>query len=196
MIYEIERVRKPNDRERRKRVRTNVDVELLVTAEREKKLDEEVDAALSRGCVVRRSNEPSVASLFESGVSGEGGKDQCCFTQGRRNGKTHLMVEATPPRRIVEGCSVKEMILDRGGSTVASGVARRKARPAGSCERNTVSITKNEKRGEKSAHQCNVGENGGEEVVVGVRVVLLPLTLQEHLQQQVQRRNLLLSSLH
>ena len=44
---------------------------------------------------------------------------------------THLMEEATPPRRIVEGCSVKEMSLARGGSMSGEGVARRKARPIG-----------------------------------------------------------------
>lgn len=44
---------------------------------------------------------------------------------------TYLIVEATPPRLIGEGCSVKEMSFDRGGSTDASGAARRKFRPWG-----------------------------------------------------------------
>lgn len=56
---------------------------------------------------------------------------QICPT-GPDDAETHLMVEATPPRRIVEGCSVKEMIFARGGSADRSVVERRKARPAGS----------------------------------------------------------------
>lgn len=41
------------------------------------------------------------------------------------------MEDATPPLRMVEGCSVKEMSLDNGGSSERSEDARRKARPAG-----------------------------------------------------------------
>lgn len=41
------------------------------------------------------------------------------------------MEEATPPLRIVEGCSVNEINLARGGSINGEGVERRKALPCG-----------------------------------------------------------------
>lgn len=105
------------------------------------------------------------------------------------------MVDATPPRRIVEGCSVKEMILARGGSTDRSGVARRKARPWGSCEsaQGRQDVGRMELSSEGRTHKGDVGKDRGEKVVVGVRVVLLALSAQENLKQQVKRRNLILA---
>jgi hypothetical protein len=41
------------------------------------------------------------------------------------------MDEATPPRRIVEGCSVNEMSFAKGGSSSGDGVASKKALPGG-----------------------------------------------------------------
>lgn len=41
------------------------------------------------------------------------------------------MEDATPPRRMVDGCSVKEINLARGGSRSGEGVASKKARPDG-----------------------------------------------------------------
>lgn len=38
---------------------------------------------------------------------------------------THLIEEATPPRRMVEGCSVKEISFASGGSICGEGVDRR-----------------------------------------------------------------------
>lgn len=39
------------------------------------------------------------------------------------------MEEATPPLRIVEGCSVNEINLASGGSNSGEGVDNKKARP-------------------------------------------------------------------
>jgi hypothetical protein len=48
-----------------------------------------------------------------------------------RSNAEFLMDDATPPRRMVEGCSVKEISLARGGSSSGDGVERRYARPTG-----------------------------------------------------------------
>jgi len=47
---------------------TDVDVELLGTAEREEHLGEEVDAACLNGCLVGRGDQPHVRSLVEGRV--------------------------------------------------------------------------------------------------------------------------------
>lgn len=49
---------------------------------------------------------------------------------GRRE-MSYLIEEATPPLRIVEGCSVKEISLARGGSINGEGVDSRNALPCG-----------------------------------------------------------------
>lgn len=80
---------------------------------------------------------------------------------------TYLMEEATPPRRIVEGCSVKEMSLASGGSRSGAGVASRKSLPGGICiddecrfvvdkvERTVETLAKTEARKSKLALPLN-----------------------------------------
>lgn len=117
--------------------RAHVDVKLFAATQGQEKLHEQVDAAVVGDRVVGRGDQARVAGLLKGGIP--------ATLQGRQPGAlprtqrswTHLIVDATPPRRIVEGCSVKEMILASGGSAFRSGVERRKARPAGSCSSET-----------------------------------------------------------
>ena len=97
---------------------------------------------------------------------------------------TYLIDDATPPRRMGEGCSVKEMSFANGGSRSGEGVARRNSRPSGICRcrasQHHITLTC------EPTHRRYIGENRSKKVEIGVRIELVSLPFQEDLEQNVQ----------